>query len=431
MSPLKIKPFRDLWLGQAISQAGDSFYFIIFAFMVQKVTGSAAMVGYTCALELLPFLVVAPYAGVIADRLDRRKIMLSSDLLCVLFLLIFAIIVIVAGQPPVWAMMGTALSMSLARVFFFPAKSAAVPALVPEEQLLSANALSQATQNIMPLLSLPLSATVLLSLYKLSPSLFLLSAVGLNFLSFIGSAIFVAKLPQIKPERTNDAHPVQEMKDGFQYIAKSHELKVMIILQFLLNIMISPFFVVYLTANKDWFGDNPANLAWCEFSFFLGMVSTSFLVGRLKISRVGISYICGVAGVGLAVAGMAFSRHIGLFLALNLFAGLSLPFAHIPVATYLQIAVPDSYRGRVNSAWSIVSIGVQPIGMALGGVLVQAIGLVGAFLTMGFGMAGAGALGLVDQRFRRMLMPAGAAPIGVEDREFVSEASAAGVEVGA
>lgn len=427
MSPLKIKAFRDLWLGQAISQAGDSFYFIIFAFMVQKVTGSEAMVGYTCALELLPFLLLSPYAGVLADRLDRKRIMLISDIMCVIILSLFAAIVLINGKPPVWAMMATACCTSLVRVFFFPAKSAAVPALVPDDMLMKATSISQATQNIMPLLSLPLSATVLMTLYKLSPNMFLLSAIGLNLLSFAGSAIFVAKLPKIEPKRTDEvAHPMQEMRDGFEFMKSRHDLKMMLGLQLLLNLMISPFFVVYLTANKHWFGDNPANLAWCEFSFFVGMVSSSFLVGKLKIKRVGLSYIAGVAGVGLGVAAMAFSREFWMFIAWNILAGLSLPFAHIPVTTYLQLAVPDAFRGRVNSAWSIVTIGVQPIGMALGGNVVQAFGLVGAFLTMGLGMSGAGALGLLDRKFRRLEMPDGEAVVEVDDPNFTSEAGIVG-----
>ncbi|MEA2554611.1 MAG: transporter, family, macrolide efflux protein, partial [Fimbriimonadaceae bacterium] len=73
---LRIRGFRDLWLGQAISQIGDSIYYVAFMFMAQKVTGSIAMVGYVGSMEMLTYLLVGPYAGVIADRNERKRIML-------------------------------------------------------------------------------------------------------------------------------------------------------------------------------------------------------------------------------------------------------------------------------------------------------------------------------------------------------------------
>lgn len=408
MSPLRIPAFRNLWLGQAISQLGDSFYFVIFAFMTLKISGSPFMVGIVSALETLPYLFLSAYAGVLADRIDRRRIMLLSDQLSATVLILFGVCVFsFAGRPPVWMLMITASSLSILRVFFTPARAAAIPALVPDSDLMKANAISAATQNIMPLISLSVSAGVLAILYSVSPTWFFLSAVILNMFSFAGSAIYIAKLPTIVPKREDEheAHPLQDLKDGIHYIRGRHELWVMLGLQLLLNLMISPFFVVYLVANKQWFNDLPSNLAWLEFSFFVGMVLGSMIVGRLKITRPGIGYIVSVVGVGISVAAMGFTPNFLLFVVWNILAGISIPFGSIPVNTYMQLTVPDAYRGRVNSAVSTVSVGVQPIGMSLGGVLVQFAGLVGGFLTMGAGMAGAGLLGLLDKPFRRMQMP--------------------------
>src|ERR1700722_2167935 len=100
---LRIQPFRNLWLGQAISQFGDSFYYVAFMFMVQKVTGSIAMVGYVGACETVPYLLFSLYGGVIADRIDRRRIMLASDLLSGLSLCSLAALVWILGKPPVWS----------------------------------------------------------------------------------------------------------------------------------------------------------------------------------------------------------------------------------------------------------------------------------------------------------------------------------------
>ncbi|MFI5387807.1 MAG: MFS transporter [Fimbriimonadales bacterium] len=408
MSPLRIPAFRNLWLGQAISQLGDSFYFVIFAFMTLKITGSPAMVGFVSALETLPYLLLSAYGGVVADRIDRRRIMLVSDLSSTGLLAAFACAVFLFdGKPPVWMLMFTAATLSVSRVFFMPARGAAVPALVPDDMLLKANSLNATTQNIMPLISLSLSAGVLAILYRISPTWFFLSAVLLNMLSFAGSAIFVARLPKIVPDReaVHEVHPIQDLKDGISFVKGRHELWVMLCLQLLMNLMISPFFVVYLAANKAWFHDLPQNLAWLEFSFFSGLVLGSAGVGRLKIRRPGLGYIVSIIGVGVAVVMMGFTPNFWLFVCWNVLAGVSIPFGSIPVNTYMQLTVPDAYRGRVNSAWTMASVGVQPIGLSLGGLLVQYAGLLGGFVTMGAGMAAAGALGLLDGRFRRLRMP--------------------------
>ncbi|HTQ10677.1 MAG TPA: MFS transporter [Fimbriimonadaceae bacterium] len=418
MSPLRIPAFRHLWLGQAISQLGDSFYFVIFAFMTLKITGSPAMVGIVSALETLPYLLLSAYGGVVADRIDRRRIMLWSDCSSAGLLLLFSGVVYAhAGMPPVWTLMVTAFSLSVVRVFFMPAKGAAIPALVPNELMLKANSINATTQTVAPLISLSLSASVLAVLYGISPTWFFLSAVLLNMLSFVGSAIYVAKLPPIPPNRDaiHEVHPLKDLRDGIVFVRGRHELWVILVLQLLLNLMISPFFVVYLAANKAWFQNLPQNLAWLEFSFFLGMMIGNVGVGRLKIERPGLAFVWSVIVVGLAVFMMGFTPSFWFFVCWNMLAGIAIPFGGIPVMTYMQITVPDEYRGRVNSAMTMVSMGVQPVGLSLGGLLVQFIGIVGGFVTMGAGMSAAGALGFLDVPFRRMRLPgAQGEPGGIE-----------------
>ena len=101
---LSHRAFRDLWIGQAVSIFGDSCYYIVNAFMIQKLTGSAALVGVAGALETLPYLFIGPYAGVVVDRVDRKRIMLLSDLTSFLTLaLLGATVAGFAGKPPVEA----------------------------------------------------------------------------------------------------------------------------------------------------------------------------------------------------------------------------------------------------------------------------------------------------------------------------------------
>lgn len=404
---LSIKPFRDLWLGQAVSQVGDSLYYVTFMFMVQKITNSTAMVGYVGATEMLPLLLLSPYAGVLADRIDRKKIMLFSDLACGLILIGLAAVTLIYSLPPVWSIFASAFLLSSVRAFFMPTKSAAIPALVPPEQLMSAMSVSNATQSFMQLGGLALSASVLGVLYHLSRTMFFVSAVGLNSVSFFVSAFFIAKLPAILPDRGHghETHPFRDFTDGLSFMKTQSVLLVLMVLSVFLNLFISPFFVVYVAANNAWFGGKPATLAGFEFFFIAGMVSGNLMVGKVKIRKPGLSFVYGLVIVGAGVAAMAYSRNIVLFTLWNLVCGIALPFGDVPVRTYLQLVVPDMYRGRVNSALMMLATSTMPISMSLAGLLIERAGLVNAFLLMGLGLGGVALCGLLSPSFRAAEMP--------------------------
>lgn len=407
-SILSIRPFRNLWLGQAISQLGDAFYYVIFMFMVKKVTGSNAMVGYVGALEAIPYLIFGPYSGVLADRIDRKKIMLFSDLGSGLVLTGFGLVIGMGITPPSWLIMGLAFTLSSMRCFFMPAKSAAIPALVSEENVLVANALSATTQNFMPVIGLSFSASVLSVLYTAQPTLFFLCSVLLNAASFFLSAFFIFSLPAILPVRKEEAHthPWVDFKDGIQYVRHRHDLSVLILILTFFRLMVAPFFVMYIAANDLWFGGKPQTLAWCEVSFFVGMILTSSLMGKAKVQRPALWLCTGLAVTGISVAAMAFVPQFSWFVLWNFIAGLAVPAADVPMNTFMQVSVPDSYRGRTNSVLNMIATAAMPLGMSMGGIMEERLGLSTSFLIMGVGMAAACVIGALDRPFRSVRMPA-------------------------
>ncbi|HVL40161.1 MAG TPA: MFS transporter [Fimbriimonadaceae bacterium] len=440
---LRIPAFRHLWLGQAISQLGDAFYYLVFFFMVDKLTGSPALVAAFGAVEALPYLLFSLYAGVVADRLDRRGIMLWSDVGSAFLLVGFSVLLVLAPSPSVAAIFVVGFLLSLVKTFFLPAKSAAIPALVPSAKLLEANSLSAATQNMMPLVGVALSGGILGALYLLYPNGFFVTAVLVNAASFLLSAVYIYKLPRVLPERDRgrQSHAWADFKSGITFIWRSHILKVLVLVGLFISLFISPFLVVHVTVNREWFGQTPTpeilslmgslsvvapmfgaagpaqqwiksdfldgtflGLATLEFAFFAGMVVSSLLVGRFNVRRPGLSLGYGLAVVGLGVVLMAFSRSFWLYAVWNVVCGLALPFAQVPMNTYVQIIVPDAYRGRVNSAMTLASIGVVPLGMSLAAPLIAVVGLVGMFLLMGGGMMAVALVGLLDRQFRTSTM---------------------------
>lgn len=140
---LRHRSFRFLWLGQIVSNAGDFFYHLAVLIMVNRLTGSTLAIGATMIAISLPQLLFGPIGGVFADRVDRRRLMIASDLVRSLLVLPC---LLVQEPSQVWIFAVIGFVESAVAQFFNPTKNAIIPQLVKREELLSANALSQTTQ---------------------------------------------------------------------------------------------------------------------------------------------------------------------------------------------------------------------------------------------------------------------------------------------
>jgi DHA3 family macrolide efflux protein-like MFS transporter len=402
---LRIASFRHLWIGQAISQFGDAFYGMVFLYMAEKLTGDPGMVGIVGVAQTLPYLALSLHAGVLADRIDRRHIMMASDIISAAILILFALLLWFEPRPPTAALIVTASLLSVANVFFAPAKGAAIPQLVPPSLLSVANGLSLATQSVTPLAGLALSGAILSLLYVLSPTYFFLGAILLNALSFAVSAYFLYLLPPLPPrENTPDEQTPtawEDLKSGLTYIRFHPTLATIVILSMLIQGAVAPFMIVSVTVNSQWFGGEYWTLAACEGSFFLGMVIGGAMASRLSIRRPGIAFITGAAVIGVVIVFMAFSKWFPLFIFWNIIAGLFVPYSQLPILNYIQRVTPNEFQGRVNSALSLTSIGIQPLAIGLGGLALTVIGPSFLLILMGVGMILAALGGLLFPALRR------------------------------
>ncbi len=405
---LNIPAFRRLLMGQAVSQFGDALYFLLFLFVVDRLTGSAAMVGYVGALEAIPFLLFGPYAGVVADRRSRKGILLFCDLTSAALLILLGGAALLTPHVPVPLVLLSAFLLALVNTFFTPAKSAAVPALVPPEHLMEANGLSMAIQNGMPLFGIALSGSGLGLVYRLYPALFLPAAAFLNALTFLVSALSISGLPRLMPLRDANAppkKPLADALDGFRFLKNNRVLRTATVLNLFLNLFIAPFMVAHVKANRDWFGGQYGTIAAFEAAFIAAMVVTSLFLSQRELTRPGLGFIAGLAPIGFFVALMAYTPNFWGYLGLNLLCGLTIPLALLPMGTYTQLVVPDAFRGRVQSAQAMVSRGVTPLSMGLAGIFLERFGLKALFLIMGIGMGVSALIGLLDRDFREAKMP--------------------------
>lgn len=404
---LKIKEFKNLWLAQATSQFGDAFYYWVFIFMVDHYTQSPVMVGFMGVAESIPFLLFSPYAGIIADRFDRKKIMVFADISSVFLLTFFGLNVILFGKPPLEFMFLTAFTLSSINAFFTPAKGAAIPMLVPKDRLLEANGLSTATQYLMPLIGLGLSGSVLASIQAVLPNLFFPIAIFINAMAFAGSAYFLSKLPSLAPKETvsKTVSLIKDYKEGLTYIFQRPALKIVMLLELLFFLCVSPFMTAYVTANRLWFNGEFSTLAILELSYSLAIVIGSYWIGRMTIRRIFNPFMIGIWIFVITLLGIGLAQDLMVFVLCNFIGGFGLAAMKVPMETYVQATVDSEYLGRINSILSMLTWGIMPLGMSLAGLLVEKFGVREVFFMMSAGFMVQAIIGYLSKPLRSAEIP--------------------------
>ncbi len=407
--------YRQLWIGQLISQFGDVLHFMVFMWWAGELGGPKA-VGVVAACSVSTALLMSMIAGTTADRVDRRKILLISDLVCGFVVLGLAAVAFMDRTPPLWVLCVFVIALKTAFVFQAPARTASVPRLVPMERLLEANSVNSSIQTAMPLAGNAVGAMVLGLVYQISRPLTYVLAFAINACSFFTSALFMARLPKIKPERTEvPKHPLHDAVEGVRYILGHPVLRMAVFVYFGFDLFVAPFMQAYVavaqTTLKEgtWlFGvhlQGPALLSLLEAAFFAGYAIGSYRLYAKPVRRVGLAFSFSIAVGSALIIPMGFVKSAALFSLLNFVSGLFFPFGLITLDTYIQADTPDAFRGRVSSAIATLAGIALPAGMLGAGYLIEAIGTGGIYVVMGSGLAAFAVLGSVSPAFRNAEIP--------------------------
>ncbi|HEX8184505.1 MAG TPA: MFS transporter, partial [Blastocatellia bacterium] len=210
--------FRGLWIGRVISQTGDWFNSVALFTLLLSLTGSGEAIGYILILKLLPTFFVGPLAGVVADRFNRKTIMIVTDVLRGVLVLGF---LLVRSPEQVWIVYAIVALEVVLSTFFEPAESAAVPSIVSRDELLSANALSGASWSVTLALGAALGGLVTGAFGRDT-------AFVIDALSFFVSAAYIStvRFPSFARERAtgdkrlslSEATGVTDFVEGARYL---------------------------------------------------------------------------------------------------------------------------------------------------------------------------------------------------------------------
>lgn len=396
---LKNRNFRSLWLGQIISQIGDYFAFLAMLVVVSGFSndeqGTTLAVSGMMLAFTLPRLLFGLLAGVFVDRWDRRRTMLVSDVLRAALTLAMIPAFMEKNLLAVYAL---AFIMASVSTLFDPAKNALIPSLVPKEQLLSANSLSQ-TSMMLAVLVGPAIAGATLKL--VGPGNEWVAFV-VDSLSFVVSAfsIWLISVPRDRAgahveggleanAQSSSARQVwSELLVGLKLLVLNRTISLITSIAGITMLGVGAVNVLWIVYLKDHFGFESSELAWrlslCDIAFALGMIGVSMIVGNF-LSHVAPKWFIAVSllGVGMSLIGLMLLNDYWLFLAGNAVLGAFIAPIETGIGTLVQIAVPNEQLGRANGGISTVSNTASAASMGLAGALGAALGIPLVFVISG------------------------------------------------
>lgn len=382
-SLLRNARFLRLWIGQGASFLGDAVSMVALVVLVVQITGSASAVGGALIARLLP-TVASPLAGVLADRLDRRLVLVASDLARAILVLglVFA-----RDLATIYVLV---FFLGLARTIFNPTVRAAFPSVVGRGDLTRANALISGTFSVSetagPALGGLLVATVGVdAAFVLDSVTYLISAVLFTFVS----------LPRPQREE-DDAGFGEDLRSGFAYLAGARVPLAIVLGAFLTVLTVNTTIPAEIFLAKDTFDAGNAGYGLLVGLYGGGMVLGSALMAALG-DRVRLLplYFLGVFATALALVGAGLSPTFLLALGALVVAGVANGTENVTTDTILQKRVPDAFLGRVFSVRFFgFSVG-EVFAYGIGGAVVDASGARSTYLLAGIATAAAGLVILV------------------------------------
>jgi DHA3 family macrolide efflux protein-like MFS transporter len=417
------RSFMALWLGQTISFIGDYFYFLAIPIMVERLTGSALMVGLSAISSALPMLVLGPIAGVFVDRWDRKKTMIVADILRALLVLLA---LTVRTPDQVWVYYVVGFLMSCVSRFFFPSQNAVLPLVVPDKNdLLAANGLMQIVQT-MGLLVGPALAGFSIGIwgeqvaFLVDSGTYMLSALAITIMT-------VPRTTAGRPETEGTGSELSavwvELREGVAYLFGSRTMVGILLCLAVVQLGIGAINVIWVPFMQRTFGLGPEGLGAVDTAQGLGMalgaVALGFVAARFtkpKLAGWSIIFIgamialMGLAppfslanlipgiGADVAMAEMTVGQrllHMPLALLLySLLLGVALVPAQSALMTMMQLAVPDLKRGRVSSAMNALTTAAGLVAMAVAAASGEVVELRTIYVAAGVIIGAAGVVGL-------------------------------------
>jgi MFS family permease len=386
---LRYRNFRLFFYGQLVSQVGNWLTLVAQTLFVLRLTNSGIALGVLAACQFGPILVVGPWAGLVADRSDKRRLLLVVQSLAMLQSFVLAALAF-SGDPPIGAIYVTALLGGLTMAFDNPTRRSFVVEMVPPDDINNAVSLNSA---------------LMTSSRVVGPALagLLVTTVGFGWAFLSDGLSYLAVLAALWMMRTSELRPAPvtvrakgQVRAGLRYVRRSPELFVPMVMMAVVGTLSYNFPTIFpLFVTRDLSGSDTT------FTLLFSVVSIGSLVGALFAARrtnAGVGRVSSAAlAYGAALAAMTFAPGIGVALVIGLALGLTSITFLVASTAIVQTKSAPEMRGRVLALQAMLFLGSTPVGGPIVGYVAEEFGArwsiaLGAVAAVGAGLWGRAAM---------------------------------------
>ena len=366
---LAYRDFRLLWFGALVSSIGTWMQKVAQAWLIVTLTGStsAFFLGLDSFVGELPILLFTLIGGVVADRRNRRHLLLISQ--CVQMTTAFTLAVLVfTGSIRIWLILTLSFITGVAQSFGGPAYQSLIPSLIPKEHLPNAIALNSIQFNLARVIG-PLIAGVALTAFGM------VACFGLNGVSFLFVIAALLALHVTHVPSTAVASMSDQLKGGLRYVRDQPQLVTLTILGFISAFLGLPLLTFLPVITKDVFQQDVE-----LYTRFMTLAGAGAVLGALTVAWIGKHRHMGLmllimqALLGLIAVAFSLSTTIWLSQLLLFTGGALLVMCFSMTTSLVQLLAPHELRGRVVSIYMVAFRGGSPLGGLISGWLVTQIG---------------------------------------------------------
>ncbi len=367
--------FLFILVGQGFSLLGSGLVQFAIIWWLTRETGSAVVLSAASICGLVPMLLISPFAGAVADRINRKTILILADG-AIAFVTLLMALLFRLGWLSIWLVFLLLALRSVGSAFHQPAFEATMPQIAPAEHLVRVNSLMQIVRSGVNLAS-PLLGALMIESFAL-PFVLMVDVVTAMI------AIVLILPVRIKSVRPADAHAasfrgyLSDMRDGLRYIRRWRGLTILIGIFALSNFLLSPLVTLMSLIVHQHFGGGAREYSFVEMALAIGIIlgSLSLTVWgglRRRILNINIGQV--VCGVILTIAGFIRPEGYSLFLVCMLVCGFGSTFINAPAMAIVQSQVDHEMLGRVMSLIGTLCMSAMPLSLVFAGPLAELVGL--------------------------------------------------------
>jgi len=361
---LKYRNFRLFLSGQLISLIGNYIQTVAQAWLVYRLTGSAALLGLVAFSGQISIFVLAPISGVVADSKSRKHILFVTQIAPMLLSFTLAVLTL-SGRVQVWHVFTVAALLGVVNAFDFPVRQAFVAELVTKEDLMSA---------------VTLNSSMINSARTIGPGIggLLVASVGegwcflANALSYVAVIVGLMLIHSEAAPAKPACHFHAGVSEAFHFVRHTGPVGALMVLLGLISFMGLRYEILMPVYTREMLHGGPT-----EFGLLMGASGIGAIVGSLVLATFGNMRTLGdwaalaAAGFGGSLVLLSFSHSFALSLPVMLLIGFTMVTQLDASNTIVQRIVPDELRGRVMAIWTMMLSGLAPFGSLLVGMLAQ------------------------------------------------------------